>query len=376
MKNLKHITILMLCLTFSLISFAQVGIGTENPQATSALDITSTTQGFLIPRMTTAQREAITHSQNAKGLQVYDLNSKSIWISDGVAWIDTKNKFVDGSDPVNAIFVAGNVGVGTDSPSEKLDVTGNIRSNELILSGAFKPGSDSGTTGQILQSNGPDAAPVWTSLLQSLFTVFDPGTAGQILQSSGPGAVPVWTNASIIPAVKFVDGSNSADAVFVGGNVGVGTDSPSEKLDVTGNIRSNELILSGAFKPGSDSGTTGQILQSSGPDAAPVWTNASSTGGGKFVDGSVSTDAVFVGGNVGIGTDSPTSKLSVTGTISSTSDMVAGGNFSTGNALRFFTNPQTEAAYIGYTNGSNLYYRTQVEGIIISLEVIWYSRKI
>jgi len=266
MKNLKHITILMLCLTFSLISFAQVGIGTENPQATSALDITSTTQGFLIPRMTTAQREAITHSQNAKGLQVYDLNSKSIWISDGVAWIDTKNKFVDGSDPVNAIFVAGNVGVGTDSPSEKLDVTGNIRSNELILSGAFKPGSDSGTTGQ--------------------------------------------------------------------------------------------------------------ILQSSGPDAAPVWTNASSTGGGKFVDGSVSTDAVFVGGNVGIGTDSPTSKLSVTGTISSTSDMVAGGNFSTGNALRFFTNPQTEAAYIGYTNGSDLYYRTQVEGIIISLEVIWYSRKI
>ena len=30
MKNLKHITLLMLCLTFSLISFAQVGIGTEN----------------------------------------------------------------------------------------------------------------------------------------------------------------------------------------------------------------------------------------------------------------------------------------------------------------------------------------------------------
>ena len=67
---------------------------------------------------------------------------------------------------------------------------------------------------------------------------------------------------------------------------------------------------------------------------------------------------MFVGGNVGIGTDSPTSKLSVTGTISSTGDMIAGGNLSTGNALRFFTNPQTEAAYIGYTNGSNLYYRT------------------
>ena len=385
---------------FSLISFAQVGIGTENPQATSALDITSTTQGFLIPRMTTAQREAITHSQNAKGLQVYDLNSKSIWISDGVAWIDTKNKFVDGSDPVNAIFVDGNVGIGTISPAEKLEVVGKIvitDSDGEGEHGNIELSSETGTdyrSGSIYFNNfnantmqldrtGFIGNTDDTSLVYNTYDsrdhifyggnvqverdlvvsgAFKPrnnaGTTGQILQSSGPDAAPVWTNASSTTGGKFVDGSNSADAVFVAGNVGVGTDSPSEKLDVTGNIRSNELILSGAFKPGSDSGTTGQILQSSGPDAAPVWTNASSTSGGKFVDGSVSTDAVFVGGNVGIGTDSPTSKLSVTGTISSTSDMVAGGNFSTGNALRFFTNPQTEAAYIGYTNGSNLYYRT------------------
>tara|TARA_B110000879_G_scaffold191309_1_gene256359 strand:- start:55 stop:1428 length:1374 start_codon:yes stop_codon:yes gene_type:complete len=321
MKNLKHITLLMLCLTFSLISFAQVGIGTENPQATSALDVTSTTQGFLIPRMTTAQREAITHSQNAKGLQVYDLNSKSIWISDGVAWIDTKNKFVDGSDPVNAIFVDGNVGIGTISPAEKLEVVGKIVITDSDGEGEHGNIELSSETGTDYRSG------------SIYFNNFNANT----MQLDRTGFIGNTDDTSLV-----YNTYDSRDHIFYGGNVQVERD----------------LVVSGAFKPRNNAGTTGQILQSSGPDAAPVWTNASSTSGGKFVDGSVSTDAVFVGGNVGIGTDSPTSKLSVTGTISSTSDMVAGGNFSTGNALRFFTNPQTEAAYIGYTNGSNLYYRT------------------
>ena len=37
-------------------TFSQVGIGTENPDASAALDITSTTSGFLPPRMTEAER--------------------------------------------------------------------------------------------------------------------------------------------------------------------------------------------------------------------------------------------------------------------------------------------------------------------------------
>lgn len=54
----------------SLVSMAQVGIGTNSPNANAALDVVSTTQGMLFPRMTTAQRDAI--SSPAKGLIIFN----------------------------------------------------------------------------------------------------------------------------------------------------------------------------------------------------------------------------------------------------------------------------------------------------------------
>ena len=55
---------------------AQVGIGTASPATSSQLDVTSTTKGFLPPRMTTAQRDAI--STPATGLQIYNTDNKAI----------------------------------------------------------------------------------------------------------------------------------------------------------------------------------------------------------------------------------------------------------------------------------------------------------
>ncbi|HEU4718083.1 MAG TPA: hypothetical protein VFU15_09625, partial [Bacteroidia bacterium] len=49
-----------------------VGIGTTTPDPTSILDMQSTTQGVLVPRLTTAQRLAIVSPAN--GLLVYDTN--------------------------------------------------------------------------------------------------------------------------------------------------------------------------------------------------------------------------------------------------------------------------------------------------------------
>jgi hypothetical protein len=60
-------TLCMLCL--SLLSFAQVGIGTTSPKA--ALDVVSTTQGFAMPRMTRTQMGLITGANLFDGLMVY-----------------------------------------------------------------------------------------------------------------------------------------------------------------------------------------------------------------------------------------------------------------------------------------------------------------
>jgi hypothetical protein len=54
----------------------RVGIGQLNPNVSAALDIVSTTRGFLPPRMTTTQRDAI--SSPPDGLQVYNTSTNRI----------------------------------------------------------------------------------------------------------------------------------------------------------------------------------------------------------------------------------------------------------------------------------------------------------
>lgn len=61
-----------------------VGIGTVNPAASAALDITSTTKGFLAPRMTTTQRNAI--ASPATGLQVYNTSLNKLNFYNGTSW--------------------------------------------------------------------------------------------------------------------------------------------------------------------------------------------------------------------------------------------------------------------------------------------------
>jgi hypothetical protein len=60
-----------------------LGIG-ESPVASAILDVASTTQGFLPPRMTTTQRTAI--SSPAEGLQVYDLTVHQLYMWNGGSW--------------------------------------------------------------------------------------------------------------------------------------------------------------------------------------------------------------------------------------------------------------------------------------------------
>jgi hypothetical protein len=65
----KIFTFLAAAVVLTATTYAQVGVGTTTPDASSALDITSTTRGLLVPRMTAAERDAITSP--AQGLIIF-----------------------------------------------------------------------------------------------------------------------------------------------------------------------------------------------------------------------------------------------------------------------------------------------------------------
>jgi hypothetical protein len=78
-------------LTLSLITFlglsnaaAQVGIGTNTPNASAVLELQSTDKGFLPPRMTIAQRDGIVTP--VEGLTIYNTDNNCLEFFDGTDW--------------------------------------------------------------------------------------------------------------------------------------------------------------------------------------------------------------------------------------------------------------------------------------------------
>lgn len=85
MKKIFSFTILLIGLYF-LGNAQNVAVNTDGSaaDASSILDVKSTSKGMLVPRMTTTQRTAITSP--ATGLLVFDTDTKSFWFYSGSAW--------------------------------------------------------------------------------------------------------------------------------------------------------------------------------------------------------------------------------------------------------------------------------------------------
>src|SRR5262249_45352144 len=151
-----------------------------------------------------------------------------------------------------------NVGVGTTAPIQKLDVNGNLRINQHI---------------------------------------FSPGPFTGFLTDSG-AALPIKA-ASLALSNSFGE-SAPANGLYVLGSVGIGVQSPGQKLDVNGNLRINQHIYSAGSYTG--------FLTDSG-SALPF------NGGSLALTGSYGSVAppfgLFVEGSVGIGTQAPSVKLHV-----------------------------------------------------------------
>jgi hypothetical protein len=157
----------------------------------------------------------------------------------------------------------GNLGIGTDSPTVKLDVVGTVQ-----MTGFKMPTGAS--NGYVLTSDGSGAG-TW---------------------QAAPGGGGGWADDG--NAVRLETGTDS---------VGIGTAAPSEKLDVAGTARVTGFKMS-------TGAASGKILTS---DADGLGTWQAAPAGGWTDDGSAvrletGTDSV------GIGTAAPSEKLDVAGT--------------------------------------------------------------
>src|SRR4030095_9236637 len=82
----KIVLVLKFLILVTYCSFSQgVGIGTNTPDPSAALDITASNRGLLIPRVSTIAMNAIPNP--AKGLQIYDTVADLLMVNAGTPLI-------------------------------------------------------------------------------------------------------------------------------------------------------------------------------------------------------------------------------------------------------------------------------------------------
>src|SRR6056300_251847 len=298
----------------------------------------------------------------------------STGLESGIFSIKNSSNFST-NDRFNLDLSTGNLGLGTSTPSYKLDVVGDINfTGELSVNGS------AGTSGQVLTSRGAGSAPTWTTISSGAWTTsgsdiyYSSGNVGigvtpssstkLNITSSNQAGLTIYDSSSTKPYMKLYTGGYDCAMGLDGftghfiiknssnfssndrfnldlstGNLGLGTSTPSYKLDVVGDINfTGELSVNGS------AGTSGQVLTSSGAGSAPTWTTISS---GAWTTSS--SNIYYNSGNVGIGTINPAYLLDVAGNINFTGTLYQNGSV-------FSDSPWT-------TSGSGIYYISGNVGI-------------
>ena len=107
LNTMKKLLLFAAVIAVSFTTSAQVGIGTAAPDASAALDITSTTSGLLPPRMTKVQLEAI--ASPVEGLMVYctDCVPKTLYVFDAFNFVSTSNNTPSGLSSTDVYSTTG-----------------------------------------------------------------------------------------------------------------------------------------------------------------------------------------------------------------------------------------------------------------------------
>ena len=276
------------------------------------------------------------------------------------------------ASPIDAVFVddAGNVGIGTTSPGNKLEVAGNFPElrlgdgTNIMELGPFnsnfyiKPLSNSGQLRFRRQDN-TDHMVIDLSTGNVGIGTTSPSTAldvaGTVTATAFAGDGSGLTGLADGHSLDAADGSPT-DAVFVDndGKVGIGTVSPGNQLETSGTIvatGNDGSPSTGAFLAhnllGNNAGRIGARDAGSNADLEVLGNDI------RFLSGTGNESMVIdSAGNVGIGTTTPSVKLDVAGTLKVL-----------GNGL--FNSPTFPGSYVQMhvtTKHSNLYMSTDWGG--------------
>jgi hypothetical protein len=145
---LKSLLVLLTIALSNALVVAQnnVGIGTTTPDASSIVEMQSTTKGMLVPRMTTAQRLAIVSPANS--LLVYDTNFDCYYyyVTATTSWVSLCSSGSGATGPTGPTGAAGVAGAnGATGPTGANGIDG--ATGATGVAGATGPTGANGTNG-------------------------------------------------------------------------------------------------------------------------------------------------------------------------------------------------------------------------------------